>query len=263
MLLLATLLTANPALAGHEHSSSRHVRPASQGSVLIDNTTRKTLSIWSDGQFLAAVGSGRTVVRLPEGRVDLVARADDRVVDRISASVRSDRQVSWTVEKPATGILRVENPLPIDVFVELPDGRSRRVEANGSISWAGMDLGDCQITFRRTDGALLQRKQVHIGAWEATRVKVKKPSTGIVLVQNDLPYAVVVYVDGRKKVTLGAYESRQIHLAPGQVRVDLVDGRGHGGRIESAQVDVDRYRTSTVSTGTPRVASSSCHMRPR
>lgn len=262
MLLLATLLTADPAHAGHEHSSSSHVRPAEQGSVRIDNTTRKTLNIWCDGEFLAAVGSGRTILRLPEGRIDLVARTSDRVVDTVSVTVRSDRQVSWNIDRPTSGVLVVENPLPIDVLVELPDGRSRRVEAYGSLRWAGMDLGDCDIVVRRVGGEFLQRRSVTIGAWDDTELRVKKPAAGMLLVSNPLPHSIAVYVDGRKKATIAAYGTKVLYLSPGDARVDLVEPGRYGGRLKSRVVDIDRYDMARLSSETA-VASSTCHRRPR
>lgn len=194
MFFLAAMLTANPALAGHEHSSSHHVRPAS---------------------------------------------------------------------KRSSGTLVIDNPLPIDVVVELPDGRSRHVEAHGSTRVVGVDLGHCVLVFRRKGGKVLQRKEVHIGAWSDNRVTVKAPTTGMLMVQNSLPYEVIVYIDGRQNTTLSAYGTRVIYLAPGDVRVDLVDARGHGGRIASNSVRIDRYQMVTVSAEQPRVASSTGHQRPR
>ncbi len=166
-------------------------------------------------------------------------------------------------EQARYGSIRVVNPLPMAVLVELEDGRTRRVEARQETIFTGVPVRDWDVAIRRTSGELLERVDLRVQPDRTTTTVVKPPELGLVVIDNNSSRALTVYVNGRSKGSVGAYDRMTLQLGPSSVRVDLVD---EGGRadilVRSEELTVDLFKTARLTQGSQAVANA-CHARPR
>jgi hypothetical protein len=169
-------------------------------------------------------------------------------------------------QRPAearTGSIRVVNPLPMPVLVELEDGRTRRVESRAETVFTGMPVRTHALAIRRTSGELLDRVDLKVRPDSPATTVVKPPELGLVVVDNNSARPLTVYVNGRRKGTVGAYDRMTLQLGPSSIRLDLVDEGGRTGvLVRSEELKVDLYKTARLTQGQQAVANA-CHSRPR
>jgi hypothetical protein len=255
MTLLLALLSAHPAAAqsherpqgrGHQRPDHAHVRT---GELQLQNHTRRTLDLYVDGTWWCSVAPGRATISLPEGDHRVRLELDGRLVKRASVDIDPWDASKLHVDAPDSASVRVVNPLPIDVIVELPYGGTHRIAAESSLTLDGMPVGTLNLSVRRVSGHALSNLSVDVDAWDGGSTRVRKPSTGLVELVNNESFDLAIYIDGTRYGRVDAGAVRMVELGLGDHRVDLVDERGrYDSTLYSRRVDVERYAAESVRT---------------
>ncbi|MCB9797252.1 MAG: hypothetical protein H6741_31575 [Alphaproteobacteria bacterium] len=265
LVALAALLAA-PAQAGHDHGRSHEhselrcscdahqpQRPSQAwAKVSVRNSTGRAVDLYADGVYVQSLPPGSSELRLRPGLVNLSARVEGRVIERLSYDLAPRQELMWRVDAPSIGQLLIRNPLPMAVNVIGPDGLAYDIPAYGEITLRGVPVGWASVTVRRPGGGLLETRSVEVNPWDLSAMSVRPPSTGLVYVDNDLHRPLRVFVDGRPTSHIAGDGRLTLELAPGFHRVDLVDDNGrYAQTVRSFGVDVDLYAPSRLEIDRP------------
>ncbi|MCB9758328.1 MAG: hypothetical protein H6739_00670 [Alphaproteobacteria bacterium] len=245
-ILALAFLASAPAFAGHGHGyghDHHHQRPGVvRGTLMVQNLTGRQINLYADGAIVASLAPGATPVYLPVGVHELSVRVDGRVLNRITTHIDAYSAASWRVDAPATSELRVHNPLPIPVVVTGPGGATRTIPAYGEAFFAHVPVGSHALTVRRTSGQVLERRSLSVGPWEPAAYSVRPPSTGVVVVDNEQPKDLAIFVDGVRVAWVSGFGETALELSPGYHRLDMVDDCGrYSYTLRSVGVEIDRY----------------------
>lgn len=257
-LILASLF-ATPALA---HGSPGNVvvvvSPAAQRAELfVENRTGRMVDLFVDGVRVQSAAPGSMVLRILGGRHTLEARVEGRVISRWTADARPYERVRWAIDAPRVGELRVKNPLPIPVIVEVA-GMARTVPAYGDLSLAAVPVGRFDMTVRRTSGQVLDVVNFALGPWDPARLVLSPPSRGLVVVENEQNRPLSLYADGRMVGQVMPHQQTTLEMPLGDVRIDLVDETGRYSQLlESVRLRVDPFEPERIEV---RGASAGCSM---
>lgn len=255
MTLLLALLSVQPAAAqGHQRPQSKdHQRPSHghvrTGELQVQNHTRRTLDLYVDGAWWCSVTPGKSLISLPQGDHRVRLELDGRLVKRASVDIDPWDISTVRVQAPDSASVRVVNPLPIDVIVELPYGGTHRIAADSSLVLDGMPVGTLDLKVRRVSGHALSSLSVDVDPWDGGSTRVRTPSTGLVELVNNESFDLAIYIDGTRYGRVDAGAARMVELGLGDHRVDLVDERGrYDTTLYSRQIDVQRYSADSVRT---------------
>lgn len=197
----------------------------------LDGQRRLTLAPYQRTTLTVPVGTVRLELALPDGRV--IASGTERI-ERYQAS-------TWQPRPALLGALRIENPLPIAVTVDLGPGRDRTLGPGGSLFLDDLPEGLGTVSFRRAGGGeLVGELPLCIEAFETASLRVPAPRTGIVVIDNERRRSVQVLVDGRVVGLAQPGLDTRLELSPGRHRIELVSA-GSGRLVDSRTVTLGRY----------------------
>ena len=178
----------------------------------------------------------------------------------LSAPAHASGTIHVTVDsghhhaRPArSGSVRVFNDTrrSVDLYA---DGRWLGEFAPGT-AHVTLPLG--QTTLRaEVDGFTFLRGSVNVSS-HGSQFTISPPRTGALVIDNDSPVDLTVYIDGQWTALTGGDDRLVLDLRPGEYRVDVVDERGHGQTLRTEYVMISGYRVAEV-----EVHSAPYHVRP-
>jgi hypothetical protein len=230
--------------------------------LMVSNQTRGEGSLFADGSYLAHLDGGEAeLVTVPVGAVHLSLVTDNgRILGQTDLRARPFAEQAWTIEAPRVADLAVMNPLPIAVVVSLDvDGTETRVLGPSARTvFCNVPVGEVTLTARRTTGEKVDRDTILVKPYDDATWRVDAPTTGLLVVDSDVPLPTTIFVDGIRVASLNADVQRTLELDVGWHRIQVVDPRDR--RLEDEWIEVKPFGVASMdvdpsATRPPSVAS--------
>ncbi len=247
--LRASLLEGGPVLHRtvrvRPHQESSLVVPAFEGRLVVRNQTGRSGRLRLDGRDRGPLSSGaERVLVLDPGVVSVQLVQADRVLMSQRATVRSGQRALLEARAPSVADLRLRNPLPIPVIVQVEGREARRLGVGESLVLQGMSTGPARIEVRQLNGRAVARGTVQVDPFDGAAFVVPLPQQGPMRLVNLGNRSVDLYVDGRRVGSCAPRQQTEIMLAIGERELVLRD-RG-GDRLLRTSVQVEPFEAVTL-----------------